>query len=68
MEASDSPPPAKRTRRFASPLEASEAAGSYNYVIVIDNFLAYIMNIRRGYYTRVGDFDPPTLQPTNTCM
>ena len=26
------------------------------------------MNIRRGYkiYTRVGDFDPPTHQPTST--
>ena len=25
------------------------------------------MNVRRGYkkYTRVGDFDPPTHQPTN---
>ena len=35
-------------------------------LIFIDHFLAY-MNIRRGYgiYTRVGDFDPPTHQPTN---
>ena len=47
-----------------------KAAGSVfeilYYVIVIDHFLAY-MHIRRGYkiYTRVGDFDPPTHQPTN---
>ena len=35
-------------------------------LIFIDHFLAY-MNIRRGYkiYTRVGDFDPPTHQPTS---
>ena len=83
-------------------LGASEAAGSHNYVIVIDHFLAYMlgkvtalgvlccfalfvcltllasfflpshlsfknMHIRRGYkkYTWVGDFDPPTHQPTS---
>ena len=57
-------------------LEASKAAGSPGWrslrsilcycLIFIDHFLAY-MNIRRGYkiYTRVGDFDPPTHQPTN---
>ena len=55
-------------------LKASKAVGSlgwlslrsYNYVIVIDHFLA-CMHIRRVYkkYTRVGDFDTPTHQPTN---
>ena len=36
-------------------------------MIFIDHFLAY-MNIRRVYkkYTRVGDFDTPTHQPTST--
>ena len=73
MEASDSPPPAKRARRFVSPRGKQSGGFAWlavfeilYYVIVIDHFLAY-MNIRRGskIYTRVGDFDPPTHQPTN---
>ena len=70
MEVPDSPPPAKRTCRFVSP-RGKQSGGLavfeiLYYVIVIDHFLAY-MHIRRGYkkYTRVGDFDPPTHQPTN---
>ena len=73
MEAPVSPPPAKRARRFVSPRGKQSGGFAWlavfeilYYVIVIDHFLAY-MNIRRGYkiYTRVGDFDPPTHQPTN---
>ena len=72
MEAPNLPPPAKRTHRFVSPQgKQSGSLGwlslrSYNYVIVIDHFLAY-MHICRVYkkYTLVGDFDTPTHQPTN---
>ena len=68
MEAPDSPPPAKRTRRFVSPRGKQSGGFAWlavfeilYYVIVIDHFLAY-MHIRRGYkkYTRFGDFDPPS--------
>ena len=80
MEAPDSPPPAKRTRRFVSPRGKQSGGLAWlavfeilYYVIVIDYFLAY-MHIRRGYkiYTRVSDFDPPTNiiihTPMNTNM
>ena len=77
----DSPPPAKRTRRFASP--QGKHSGVFAWLVVfevlqlcyclifIDHFLAY-MHICRIHvykkYTRVGDFDTPTHQPTSTSM
>ena len=78
MEAPDSPPPAKQTRRFVSP--RGKQSGGFAWPVVfeilyilryclifIDHFVAY-MHIRRGYnkYRQVSDFDPPTHQPTNT--
>ena len=68
MEAPDSPPPAKRTRRFVSPRGKQSGGFAWLAVFEIDHFLAY-MHIRSGYkkYTRVGDFDPPTHQPTTLC-